>query len=275
MDDLWRRLRGRLAGLRDALPSPLARFVERLGSRDILMAGSSLAFYGLVSLLPLLLMAFALVSAVAGQETLTEFTRRTAQTGSAGIASVLGQLTSNAPSLTWVTVLSALWPATAYGGGLRRALMHASPGEEQLSGLRGRMLGLGLVLVLPVLILAGVPLMFVILQLAQDGLTGVLLGTGVAFLVAVVVGSGLTTLLYHTFSPARIGLRESVGAAVLVSGITAAFSLGFVLYLQLGQVEERFGGGTVGAVVLMGVWLFVANVVLLAGYHAVLELSAD
>lgn len=273
MGDLWRRLREQLVHLRDALPDPLGRFVERLGDRDVLLAGSSLAFYGLVSLLPLLVMAFALVSAVAGQATLTEFTRRTAQSGSTGMASVLGQLTSNAPSLSWVTVLAALWPATAYGGGLRRALMHASPGDEQLAGLRGRMLGLSLVLVLPVLILAGVPLMFVVMQVADDGLVGVLVGLAVAFVAAVLVGSVLTTLIYHTFSPARIGLRESVGAAALVSGITTAFSLGFVLYLQLGQVEQRFGGGTVAAVVLMGVWLFVANVLLLAGYHAVLELS--
>jgi hypothetical protein len=55
--------------------------------------------------------------------------------------------------------------------------------------------------------------------------------------------------------------------------VTALFSLGFVIYLEVGDVEARFGGGTIAVVVLLGVWLFVANVLLLGGYETVLELE--
>jgi len=37
--------------------------------------------------------------------------------------------------------------------------------------------------------------------------------------------------------------------------------------------EERFGGGTIAVVVLLGIWLFVANIVLIGGFETVLELE--
>lgn len=275
MSETGDRVRGWLVALRDRLPRRVRTVVVGLGDRDILLAGSSLGFYGLVSLLPLLLLAFALVGNVAGQESLDRFVRETAQNGSVGVASLVGQLSSSSSSLSWLTVLAVLWPATAYGGGLRRALTHASPGEEELPGLRGRLLGIGLVFTLPILILAGVPLMFVLVRIGEDGLGGALLGGLLGFVAAVVVGTLMTALLYQVFAPEGLAWRESVAAATLVSAITAAWTLGFVLYLRIGQVEERFGGGTVGAVVLMGIWLFVSNVLLLAGYHALVQFEDE
>ena len=78
------------------------------------------------------------------------------------------------------------------------------------------------------------------------------------------------------FSPAALGLRQSLTGAVLTAAVTGAFSLGFVVHLRLGDTEERFGGGVIAVVVLLlGVWLFVANTLLLAGYETVLELEEE
>lgn len=81
------------------------------------------------------------------------------------------------------------------------------------------------------------------------------------------------TALYHAFSPETLGLRESIAGAALTATVTTVFSLGFVIYLELGNTEDRFGGGVIAVVVLLGVWLFVANILLLAGYETVLELG--
>ena len=263
--------RSLLDPFRERIPEPLQGTVGRLLGRDILLAASSLAFYGLISLLPLLLIAFWLVDGVAGSDTVRRFTVQTMQSGSPAMGSFISQMTANSGSLSWVTLLAALWPATAYGGGLRRAFVRTTGDEEELPGLRGRLIGLGLVFALPTLVLAGVPLTFVLVGVTEDGGWGIVLGWGAALLAGVGVGTGITTLLYRAFAPGKFGLRQTFQVAALVAAVTTVFSLAFVLYLRVGSVTERFGGPTTGAVVLMGVWLFVTNVLLLAGHQALVE----
>jgi hypothetical protein len=62
---------------------------------------------------------------------------------------------------------------------------------------------------------------------------------------------------------------------VIAGFATAVFSLLFVIYLDVADIEERFGGGATAVVVMIGLWLFVANSLLLAGYQAVLELDEE
>ena len=262
------RVLARVAAL---LPRPARPLLERLVERDILLAGSSLAFYGLVSLLPLLLIAFATVDAVAGGETLTRFTRQAVQSGSTAVGSFVGNLTDQSGNLSWVTVLAAVWPATAYGGGLRRALGRTSEDEEAAPGLRGRLIGLGLVFALPVLVLGGIPLTFFLVEVTSAATAGFVLGWGLALVAGVAVGTGVAAAIYRVFAPQEFSVGDTIRTAALVAVVTTIFTLGFVLYLRLGSVEQRFGGATTGAVVLMGVWLFVANVLLLAGHQALVE----
>ncbi len=63
--------------------------------------------------------------------------------------------------------------------------------------------------------------------------------------------------------------------AALTAVVTAVFPLGFVVYLRLGDTEGRFGGGVIAVVLLLGLWLFVANILLLAGYETILELDDE
>jgi membrane protein len=258
----------------ERLPARMSRLVRRVADPGLLVSASSLAFYGLVSALPLLLIAFAFVEAVAGEETLRSFADQVAEQGPDGSGQFVDQLVDNA-SFRWVTLLFTIWPATAYGGGLRGALSRHSEGSESATNVKGRLLGLGMVLVLPVVVLGGVPMMFLLSTLVGDGAVGTVLGWTLALVAGTLVGTVLMTVLYHAFSPAALGLRQSLKGAALTAAMTALFSLGFVVYLKLGDTEERFGGGVIAVVVLLGVWLFVANILLLAGYETVLELEDE
>lgn len=137
------------------------------------------------------------------------------------------------------------------------------------------MIGLGMVLMLPVVVLGGIPLMFLLSTLVGDGVVETVLGWTLALVVGTFVATALTTALYHAFSPESLGLRESLTGAAVTAVVTTVFSLGFVVYLKLGNTEERFGGGVIAVVVLLDLWLFVANVLLLAGYEAVLQLEDE
>jgi membrane protein len=271
------RERGR-AGLEAVdrrLPRRVRGLIHRFSDRDLLLAASSLAFYGVVSALPLLMLAFAAVEAVAGDEALQAFADRAAGSGPEGTGAFLEPLIASGGSLTVATVLFTLWPATAYGGGLRRALTHSTDIHESASGARGRVRGVALALVLPVLVLAGIPMMFVLSTLAGEGGWGLVLGWVAALAAGGLVATVLAALIYQAFTPASLGWRDTVSGAVVAGLATAVFSLLFVIYLDVADIEERFGGGATAVVVMIGLWLFVANTLLLAGYQTVLELDEE
>ena len=275
----WDRVKGRAIGIVETLdgwlPDRLSRLARRFADRGLLLSASSLAFYGLVSALPLLLIAFAVAEAVAGEDALRSFVDQVAEQGPDGSGQFLDQLVDNGSSFGFATLLFTIWPATAYGGGLRSALSRHSEGSESATGLRGRLLGLGMVLVLPVVVLGGIPMMFLFSTLLGDGVIEAALGWALALTAGMIVATTLTTALYHAFSPTTLGLRQSLKGAAITAALTAVFSVGFVVYLRLGDTEERFGGGVIAVVVLLGVWLFVANILLLAGYETVLELEDE
>lgn len=268
-------LRGRILSLLRAvdrrLPERLGGLLRRFADKDILASASSLAFYGLVSALPLLMITFSAVEAVAGDDTLRRFADRVSQSGPRGTGQFVEQLASDGGSLTFVTLLLAIWPATAYGGGLRRALTRHAGRSETTPAVRGRLLALGMILVLPVIVLAGIPLMFFLTTLSGDGALATALGWILALVVGTALAAAMTTVLYKIFTPGGLGMTKALAGAGLTATLMTLFSLVFVLYLQIGDPEERFGGGTIAVVVLLGIWLFVANVLLLGGFESVLE----
>lgn len=263
----------RARAVEQRLPSRVSSLLRRLADRDLVLQGSSMAFYGLVAALPTLMLMFFAVETFGGEGTLEAFAERAAEDGPAGSAEFLEQLVSSGGSLTVTTVLFTLWPATIYGSGLRRALVSTSEQQERLPGVRGRLLGLSTALVLPVLLLAGVPLVFVLSMLAGDGAWATALGWTLAMATAVAVGTGVITVIYRVFSPLTLRWWNALQGAALTATLSTLFSVAFVAYLSIADLEERFGGGEIAIVVLIGLWLFVANVLLLAGYHAVVELE--
>lgn len=270
-----RAARERVGAVVDRLPPRVRSLLRRLANRDLMAQASSLAFYGVVSALPLIMLTLAAVSAVAGEQTVQRFVEQASASGPEGSSQFLEQLTRNGGSFTLATVLFTLWPATAYGGGLRRALARASGEQEDASGLRGRLRAVGMVLLLPVLVLAGLPLVFVLTGLSGDGAAATAVGWMIALLGAALVATLVTAGLYQAFSPEEIGWRSTLAGAALTATTTTLFSAGFVAYLRVADTEERFGGGTIAIVVILALWLFVANALLIAGYHAGLELDGE
>ncbi|MEX0835460.1 MAG: YihY/virulence factor BrkB family protein [Nitriliruptor sp.] len=266
--ELSDRVRERWRAVARRLPPGINRIAERIAGRELLLEASSLGFYGLVSALPLLTITFSLVGLVAGDAQLEQFAQQAEESGPAGTGQILQQLLENSDSLSWAAVLFTIWPATAYGGGLRRALSRATEEDATAPALRGRATAVGMVFALPVLVLAGLPLVAVLTSLGDDGLAGTILGWGLALVVGVTALTLILTLLYNVFTPDRLGWRDTLRGAAITAAVTTLFSIGFVAYLRLGSVEDRFGGATIGLIVMLGVYLFVANALLLAGFEA-------
>lgn len=267
------RIRSLLSTVDAWLPDRISGLVGRFVDSRILLSASSLAFYGLVSALPLLLITFALVAAMTGDGTVQRFVDQVSQSGPEGTGQFLSQLADGSGALTFTTLVFTAWPATAYGVGLRRALSRYSDRSESASGLRGRAMGLSMVLILPFIVLAGIPLMFFLTTLSGEGALATALGWTLAFVSGTGVAAAVATVLYLVFTPGELGIRQVLGGGILTGLLTALFSMAFVLYLQVGETEESFGGGTIAVVVLLGIWLFVANIVLIGGFETVLKLE--
>lgn len=264
---------GTVGSLLERVPSPVRRVLSHLIDHDILLAASGLAFYGLISALPLLLLSFAFVGAVMGDSALEQIQNAAIapQFGSAGI--LVRDLIRGSQQASWFIALATLWPATAYGAGLRRALSHMSGSEKRASGLRGRLIGLGFVLVLPALVLLGVPGAY-----ALTGLTGATgLATVLGWVVAIAAGTVMTAvllvLIFRAFATEQLTWRATLIGSALTAAALAVLSLGCILVLGIGGVQTRYGSAAVSGTVLLGIWLLLANILVLTGYQTVVEIT--
>lgn len=252
------------------LPDRLQKVLERVREDDIFLLGTGLAFYALVSLPPLVILVLWITSLVVGDDRVTQlagqFRRFAPEALGAEVA--LEKVADTGTSLGIVALVTAFWPATAYGSALARSFQRLSPGSDrQMRGIRGR--GLMLVVLLPLFVLGSLLASLAGTRILQDRpLVGFVLalGTGFAGAVAAVM------LIYWAFSPGRLGRRRIwLGAVSAATGISL-LSLAFTAYLVAGaNFEEHYAVSGLIGVVVLAIWLFVANIILLLAYALALE----
>ena len=64
------------------------------------------------------------------------------------------------------------------------------------------------------------------------------------------------------------GSRDTLRGALVATGSIAVLSVGSVAYLRLGaNFEQRDASDALASVVLLGLWLYAANIALLVGYR--------
>lgn len=256
------------------LPPRSQAVARRLVDRRILLAASSLAFYGLISVLPLALLAIAFTQATLGQDAVQQLSEASDTTGQQGGPQLIRSLSRGARSLSAGVFVAALWASTAYGGGLRRALREFSPRDEKLSGLRGRFLGLGFVLALPAIVYLGVPAAFVLTRVTGQGPAATIAGWGLALLAGTAGATVVLTLSYRAFTPEDRSWSALAKGSSVTAGAIAFASLLTVVYLRFSGVEQRYGNPVIGLIIVLGVWLLVVNALVLAGYHAIIEIES-
>lgn len=230
---------------------------------------AALAFYGLISVAPLVVVAMwisALVVSDAQVQQVGDDLARWAPPA-LGVDRAFEQVARLGTTFGLVAVVAALWPATAYGAALVRILDRVA-GDREVSGLRGR--GAALLLVCLVLV-------FVLGSLVASYVGAAALGsTGVEDVVALALSLALTFVatvatvvgIFKAFPRNPPSWRAAARGALVAAGCISAVSVGYVAYLRLGvNFEHRYASDALTSVVLLGVWLFAANVALLVGYR--------
>ena len=125
----------------------------RLRGRDTALIAAGLTFYAGIAVVPLFLVAFSLTALLTSPGQVRALGDRLAALlpPELGAPEALQALVGAGTRLDLLDFVLALIPLSFYGEGLRRALLRFTPRQDRLTGWRGRLLALSLVLATPLL----------------------------------------------------------------------------------------------------------------------------
>jgi membrane protein len=251
--------------------------VRHVRRHDLVFYAAGLTFYAAIAVVPLLLVAWSVTSLVLGEDlvrTLTLALSEYAPT-SLGLQEGVRSLGEVGPRLGIASFAAALIPATSYGDGLVRAFDRVAERDRRAKGLRGRLLGLVFVAALPPVVMAELGAVAVLP--GALGFTGRfnLVSVAVAFVVGWLSASLLVGVLYRAFSPRPIQAGPLALGATVTGSFLSGMSLTWLFLLRFGvDVGIAFGGSDLlGTLVVAAVFLYLVQVVLLAGYVLSLVLA--
>lgn len=251
------------------LPPSIQRLITEARESDVLLFAGGLAFYGLISIAPFIVISFWIAGGIAGEDRLQELGENIEEMapGGADVSGFFDSMAEIGTGVGLIALASALWPATAYGSGLVQAFDRISHRPDRSAqGLRGRLKALLFVAILPLFLVAGIGVSYVVSGLFENGAI-VVLGWLVALVAAFTAGLVIIGVTYQIFGPESLPVRATIEGAAAASAAIAVMSLGYVIYLgQEADFEERVAGSGFAAVVLLALWLYLANIIVLVGY---------
>jgi membrane protein len=259
----------------DHLPRPASAVLRRLRQEDVFLLSAGLAFYALVSVAPFAILVMWLASLVAGDDQVRQVADQLAKVTppEMRVSDAFQRVAELGAQLGVGALVALLWPATAYGAGLSRSFERLCPGSDMpAKGLRGRALALALVGVMPALALAGLIASYVGTALFRSGFPGVIVGWILALLFGFVGSSAAAAAIYRLFAPRPVGRLGLWKGAATAGASIAVLSAGYAVFLSRGaDFQNRYATSGLAAIVLLAVWLFLANALILVGYQVAQE----
>jgi membrane protein len=223
-------------------------------------------------------LAFGLTAWLTSEEQVTALGTRLAELlpSAVGAPDAVERLVDAGVGLSLVGGLLALLPMSFYGEGLRRALLRFGGRREGLTGWKGRLAALPVVLVTPVLLYPLLLTVPVMADLAEAGGVGPTIGRvaigfyGVMFALALPLAWG-----FRVVAGAPVRWPALAAGALFTAACLSGFLQGFVLFLALPlDLGAPFGGlDVVGGVVAVGLWLFLLHLVVIGGWLATQSLD--
>lgn len=264
----------RAGGVFGRLPKPIRDTARAAKNTNLLLYAGGLAFYALISVAPTIVIAFWIAGWFVGEDSLEELGENLSELGGGNIelGPTFSQMAGVGTGIGFVAIMAALWPATAYGSGLVRAFDDISEGDRSAKGLRGRAKAMLLIALVPFFVLGALGTSYVVTGLVGDGAAGTVAGWALALVAGWLASGAVLVLLYRVFGPLPLAWKSLVLGAAVTAAAISVMSLGYTVYMGQGaDFEERVAGSGLAAVVLLGLWLYLANLLLLTGYFVARE----
>ena len=245
-----------------------------LGRGDLAAAAATLTYFAAIAVVPWALLGIWSMTWLRGPtavESLSEL--RVLIPPAMGGRDVFDDAVMIGTGLSLMSVVVLLFPASFYGEGLRRACMILYPRDDRFTGWRSRIWVLGLVVVVPPLAYVVVGVAGTLTTLAPDGggaggFGDLIVRIVVEFLVVWLTVTVALTWVYWRVTPGDPTLGVAAATALGTASFIAGFFQGFLLFLSLPiDVGIQYGGlRVIGGVVAVGLWLYVAHVIVIVGW---------
>ena len=246
------------------------RAVAAAREDDVFLYSAALAFYGLVSVAPLAVVALWVTSLLVSDSQVHHVAEELGRLAppSLGADRALEQVAHLGATLGLTALATALWPATAYGSALVRVLDRVA-GDRAVNSLRSRGTALLLVVLVPVLMLGSLVASYLSAAALGDNGVAVALGLVLALATGFTAAVATVAAVYKVFPRTPLGWRATLRGALVAAGIISLLSVAYVAYLRLGaNFERRYASTALAAVVLLGLWLFAVNIAVVVGFRS-------
>jgi membrane protein len=252
-----------------------ARLVARFfRGRDINLHAAAVTFYAGIAVVPVALLVRRRAAAVASPGEVRRLAGPVLAAMPERMAAGTAVLLDAGLAMSWWLTLVALVPATLYGEGLRRALASLSGQPSRASaGWLGRVLVLPLLATGPVLVLGLLAALRAPARHLREGGWTAAGSVVVSFLIVWLVLSPVVILVYRLIAPMRPAWPVTAAVGSFTAANVSGFAHGFVLFWSLPlNLGAPFGGlDAVGAMVAVGLWLYLFHLLTLVGYAATVQ----
>lgn len=234
--------------------------VRSFGANRNLESAATLAYYGFLSLMPLLLLLIFVLGLVlrSSEQAMHALGETWTEMFPTFNADLLKELQELASRKVWgvVSVVVLVWSMTPFAAAARSAIVRIFKTERRLTVVKAKLLDVSAILVLLVLFL-GLVLMKVLVPVQLLHQAG---GPVAPFVLTVVA----LMFVYHVFAPVRLTRAEGLAAAVVAALLFAAMRPAFGLLLRYNP-EFGYAFGSLKAIFLLMVWVYYTFAVLLLG----------
>jgi membrane protein len=236
---------------------------------DVFLYSAALAFYGLISVAPLVVVAVWITTLLVGDAQVQHVGLDLARLAppALGVDRAFERVAELGTTLGLVAVAAALWPATAYGAALVRVLDRVA-GDREATGVRGRGAALLLVCLVPVLVLGSLVAGYVGASALGDTPAEIAIGLALPLVLSFTAAVATVAIIFKVFPRSPPHWLATLRGGLIAAGSISTLSVAYVAYLRLGvNFEQHYASDALASVVLLGVWLYAANIALLVGYR--------
>jgi membrane protein len=243
-----------------AMRLPLAKFFSDRGPHLAAM----IAYFALLSLVPLVFLALALLGLFgrADESTylVTELNKVLPSASISQIVRVVNQIQDNAATLGIIGGVFLLWTSLSLFSVLESAF-NIVYGRPNRSFLHGKGIAVVVMLGTLVTLFIGLVIGTIGFQVLDDVVPGVLANRWVAYVLSLIVSTAAVFIflvsIYYLLTNEKLSFAEVLPGAVLASVLLQVSFQALPLYVALSQREEVLTLRALGAPVILLIWLYV------------------
>ena len=250
-----------------------AQALKAYGANKGLETAATLAFYGFLSLMPLLLLLFWLFSLVlrSSDAVLRAMADLTAQLFPAFNQDILADVMALSQSKAWgvVGIVALVWSMTPFAAALRTAMARIFRTEIRMGILKAKALNVAAVLGMLVTFvgLAGWKIFLMVKPLSERlplpaGLSAAL-AVGAPFLITVAV----LAFFYLAFAPIRLRHAQLLTGALVTAALLIVIRPLFGWFLRVNP-DYGYAFGSLKAIFLLLIWVYYTFAAVLLGAEA-------